>query len=341
MRDGQANYPRRRFVSGMTLAGTAAMLGVAPRPAFGEPPPETTRLVLRRNPTPGYACIAPQLMAEELLKGEGFVDVQYPRLGRVDALKALARGDVQMDLGFIGNFMTQVDEGAPIVVLAGIHVGCFQLFATNRIRTIGDLKGKTAGVTELGSGRHVFLAAALAWVGLHPEKDVKFVQHPPAESMRLLAEAKIDAYQAFAEDVQELRAKKIGRSLLDSTLDRPWSQYFCCMVAAHKEFVQKNPIATKRALRALLKASNVCAVQPEQVARFLVEKGHTREYDYVLSMLKELPYTRWRDVDPEDTIRFYGVRLHEAGMIKSTPQKIVAQGTDWRPLNALKRELKG
>jgi NitT/TauT family transport system substrate-binding protein len=50
---------------------------------------------------------------------------------------------------------------------------------------------------------------------------------------------------------------------------------------------------------------------------------------------------RWRDYDPEDTVRFYALRLHEAGMLKSTPQKIIAQGTDWRFLNELKQELKG
>ena len=40
-------------------------------------------------------------------------------------------------------------------------------------------------------------------------------------------------------------------------------------------------------------------------------------------------------------MRFYALRLHEAGMIRSTPQKIIAQGTDWRFLNELKQELKG
>jgi NitT/TauT family transport system substrate-binding protein len=28
-------------------------------------------------------------------------------------------------------------------------------------------------------------------------------------------------------------------------------------------------------------------------------------------------------------------------MIKSSPQKLIAQGTDWRFLNALKKEMKG
>jgi hypothetical protein len=54
-----------------------------------------------------------------------------------------------------------------------------------------------------------------------------------------------------------------------------------------------------------------------------------------------LPYGKWRDFDPEDTVRFYPLRLREAGMIKSTPQKIIARGTDWRFLSDLKKELKG
>jgi cytochrome oxidase Cu insertion factor (SCO1/SenC/PrrC family) len=45
-------------------------------------------------------------------------------------------------------------------------------------------------------------------------------------------------------------------------------------------------------------------------------------------------------LDPEDTLRFYALRLHEAGMIKSGPQKIIADGTEWRFLDELKRELK-
>ena len=332
---------RREFVSGLTLAGTAGLLGLRPETADAEPPPETSRLMLRRVLTPGAGCIAPMLVAEELLRGEGFTDVQYLKKGTADATRALASGEIHMVMTFAGNFLMQVEAGDPIVILTGIHLGCFELFATDRIRTIRDLKGKTVSVTDLGSGRHIFLAAALGYVGLDPRKDVKFVTYSPAESAQLLAEGKIDAYQAFAEEVQELRAKKIGRSILNVTLDRPWSQYFCCVLAANKEFVRKHPVATKRALRAMLKASSICALEPDRTARFLVDKGYAREYDYTLQMLKELPYTRWRDLDPEATIRFYAVRLHEVGMLKTSPQKLIAQGTDWRFLDELKKELKG
>ena len=66
----------------------------------------------------------------------------------------------------------------------------------------------------------------------------------------------------------------------------------------------------------------------------------TNRYDYALQTLNELPYAAWREFDPEDTLRFYALRLHEVGMIKSNPKAILAEGTDWRFLNEIKRELK-
>jgi NitT/TauT family transport system substrate-binding protein len=72
----------------------------------------------------------------------------------------------------------------------------------------------------------------------------------------------------------------------------------------------------------------------------LVDGGFTPRYDYALQTLQELPYDKWREYNHEDTIRFYALRLHELGFVKSAPQKIIADGTDWRFLNELKHELK-
>jgi NitT/TauT family transport system substrate-binding protein len=137
---------------------------------------------------------------------------------------------------------------------------------------------------------------------------------------------------------QELRQKKIGHVIVNSGIDRPWSQYFCCIVAGNREFVHRHPVATKRALRAIAKATNFCAAEPEQAARLVAAKGYP--YDYALQTMKEIRYARWKEYDPEDTVRFYSLRLREAGMIKSIPSKIIAQGTDWRFFNELKQELK-
>ena len=158
--------------------------------------------------------------------------------------------------------------------------------------------------------------------------------------MELFAEGKIDAFLGFPPETQELRARHVGHVIFNSAVDRPWSQYFCCMQAANREFVRNHPVAAKRVLRAIRKATDLCATEPARFAQQMVERGFTDRYDYARQALSEIPYDRWREYDPEDTIRYYALRLHEMGMIKSSPQKIITEGTDWRFLNELKRELK-
>ena len=128
---------------------------------------------------------------------------------------------------------------------------------------------------------------------------------------------------------------------LDSAVDRPWSQYLCCMLATHRDYVRKHPVATKRVLRAIIKATDLCVNAPMRVAQRMVDGDFTAHYDYALQTLNEIQYGKWREFDPDDTVRFYSLRLREAGVIKSSPNKIIADGTDWRFFNELKRELKG
>jgi NitT/TauT family transport system substrate-binding protein len=332
-------WSRRKFLAELTLAGTTGLLGLRPRPLAAEPPPETTKLRLLKEA--GRICWAPQYIAEDLLRAEGFTDVIYVDFpgGPVSEFLAAAKADIS--LHFVGPNIIRLDEGDAVVFLAGVHVGCFEVIATERVRRVTDLKGKTAGVSSLRGAEHVFIASIAAHIGLSPQKDITWAVNPPDESIRLLSEGKIDTFLGFPPVPQELRAKQIGHVLVNSAVDRPWSQYFCCLLIGNRDFVQKHPVATKRALRAILKAADLCAQNPEQAARLLVDRQSTPRYDYALQAMQAIPYNRWREYDPEDTVRFYALRLHEAGMIKSSPQKIIAQGTDWRFLNELKKELKG
>src|SRR5215813_6968816 len=334
-----AGLSRRQFLNGLTLARTAELLGLRPGSVAAEPPPETTRIRLVQIPS---ICQAPSYVAEEMLRSEGFTEVHYlKKAGTADIEQALASGEADINGHFAAPLLLRLEAGDPIVILGGLHIGCFELFGTNEVRSIRDLKGKTVAVPALDSSRYVFLASMVAYVGLDPHKDINFVTHPGPESIRLLSEGKIDAYLGFPPEPQEMRDKQIGNVVVNSTVDRPWSQYFCCMLAGNREFVRKHPVATKRALRAILKAADVCAREPEWAARFLVDAGFTPRYDYALQALKEIPYARWREYDPEDTIRYYALRLREIGMIKASPNKIIADGADWRFLNELRREMKG
>ncbi len=344
--DGSSSkhWSRREFLGGLTLAGTAGLLGLGAEPVGAEPPPETTAIRLVKIPG---VCIAPEYVAEELLRSEGFSEVRYVRREGppiVEIQRALASGDADINMNFAALGIMALDRGDPVVILAGVHIGCFELFGTDRVHAIRDLKGKTVALAGLGAGstQHVYLGLMAAYVGLDPGKDINWVTHPFPESARLLAQGKVDAFLGFPPEPQELRARRIGHVVVNSAVDRPWSQYFCCVVLANREFVRKHPVAAKRALRAILKATDLCALEPDRAARILVDKGYTQTYEYALQTMKnDVPYNKWRAYDPEDAIRFWALRLHEAGMIKSSPQKIIAQGTDWRFLNELKKELKG
>ncbi|APG93187.1 ABC transporter substrate-binding protein [Sinorhizobium americanum] len=328
---------RRRFLANATSVVVAGRVGAAESFA-AEAPLETSTIRLAKI---GGICIAPQYIAEELLRLEGFTGVRYvmAEAGYGQAEK-IARGDVDFSLNFAAPLALAIDAGDPITVLAGVHPGCFELFGNESIRGITDLKGKTVGVQGLGSTPHVFVTSMAAYVGLDPQKDIRWVTNPSVRPMELFVKGKVDAFLGFPPEPQELRARNIGHVVVNSAIDRPWSQYFCCMLAGNADFVRNNPVATKRVLRAILRAADLCVAEPQRVARQIVDGGFTANYDYALQTMSEVPYGKWREYDPEDTIRFYALRLHESGMIKSSPQEIIADGTDWRFLNEVKRELK-
>jgi NitT/TauT family transport system substrate-binding protein len=330
-------WSRREFLGAAAIAGAGALLGLPSEPSTAEPPPETAKLRLARVVS---TCFAPQYIAEELLRSEGFTDVQYVKVPAGGAPKAVASGVADLSMNFAAPVIILIDGGDPLVFLAGVHVGCFELFGTKGVRAIRDLKGKTVAVPSEGGPQHIFLASMVAYVGLDPHKDINWVIRPFPETMQLLAEGKIDAFLGFPPQPQEVRAKKIGHVVVNSMMDRPWSQYFCCTLNGNREFVRKYPVATKRATRAILKGADICAREPARVARFLVDKGFADNYDYALQTLKDIPYGKWREYDPEDTIRFYALRLHEGGMIKNSPQKIIAQAKNWQFLREMKKEIK-
>jgi NitT/TauT family transport system substrate-binding protein len=342
---------RRDFLAGLSAAGTASVLDPGGSLAE-EGPPEVTTIRIRVDDAPpsmvngvadSMSCFAPSYITEDLLRAEGFIDIRYvPVTSGPQFAQAFERREIDFSLRFVPGAVRNIDAAVPITVLAGVHPGCFAVFAHEHIRTFTDLKGRQVGINEpLGTTPHLYVSIMAAHVGLDPKNDIKWVTtddvtHP----MERFVQGKIDAYLAFVTEFPELRVRKTGHVLIDMGLDRPWSQYFCCVLVGHQDFVGQYPIATKRATRAILKATDLCATEPERAARRLLEHGFAQHYDIALQTLTDLPYGVWRELDPEDSLRFYGLWLHEFGEIDATPNAIIAEGTDWRVLNELKRELK-
>jgi NitT/TauT family transport system substrate-binding protein len=324
---------RRALLRALSAGVVGSVIGA--RPGFAaEPPPETTRIRLNRYPF-DVACVAPMWVAEELLRAEGFKTVEYPSItGDPDLLVA---GKIDVMFLDAPGLILAVDEGQALVGLGGMHGGCYELFGSPQVRSVLELRGRTVAAST--RGRHAFVAAMASYVGLDPRKDLKIVVTSDAKQQ--FVEGKVDAVLGFPPEPQEFRARKIGRVIVNTTVDRPWSQYFCCVATGNRDFVRKHPAATKRALRAIVKSVDICAAAPDKVVRELVERGFLKDYNYSVQALREIPYRRWRDYDSADTIRFFALRLHEAGVVKSGPQKIIGDGMDWRFVNELKKELKG
>jgi NitT/TauT family transport system substrate-binding protein len=335
---------RDLLLAGCCAASTPLLWSVTTRLRAEEPdpPPETTTIRLAKSPS---LCIAPVYVVSDLLNAEGFTNVVHVEtgfFGGTDQDKAMwSSSDADFNLNFSGPLLLEIDRGLSTTILAGIHVGCFELFAREGIRSVADLKGRTVGVQSLESPPHVFLSAMATLVGLNPGKDIEWVTSAKVKPIELFAEGKIDAFLGFPPEPQRLRAQNIGRVIVNSAQDRPWSQYFCCMLAGKREFVRRNPIATRRVVRAMLRATDLCVSEPTLVAQRMVDRGFAPRLDYAAQTLADVPYNRWREYDPEDTIRFYALRLREAGMIKSSPAKLITDGADWRFLNAVRREMGG
>ena len=321
---------RRRFMTGLSAA--AVGLVGAPKSLHAEPPPETTRVRIAKYTGPAV-CEAPKYVAAELLRAEGFSDVRY--------VENAGAGDLDFDTDFAPGWINSIENGEePWTVLAGLHSGCLQLITSDSIQTVPELRGKRVGIDSKYSTGYRLAILMVAYVGLDPYKDIEWIEDDTATLVELLAVGKFDAFLGSPPDPQEVLARKIGHSILNSTVDTPWSQYFCCMLGGTADFVGRYPTATKRVVRAFLKAVDICLAQPALAAQSVVDYGITKQYDYTLEGLTEARYDRWRDFDPDDTLRFYALRMHEVGFIKSTPHQIIAKGTDWRFLEELKRELK-
>lgn len=335
------------LASGGLLATCSQPAGPAAQRSPGAtlPPPETTT-VRFVSPAP---CDPPSALAKEFLLEEGFTDIKYPRASNTTT-DWLTSGVADFSTGYGNLIAANVDAGLPIVALAGMHPGCFELFATPGISTIRDLRGKSIAVNARNASDQFygFFAILLAYVGVDPQTEVNFIEIGP--DLNALRDAYLDGRsQAFIAPAAfgpllRRNPKNPGKVILDTTMDKPWSQYYCCQLVANRDWARRYPIATKRLTRALLRAADEVTKDKKRAAREYVARGFyatasPNDEEITNEVIRDLSYD-WREFDPEETLRFFALRLADAKIVRSTPQQIIAQGSDFAYMRELRTELK-
>ena len=156
-------WSRRKFLGGLAMAGAATALGLRPETAAAaiEPPPETTRLRIHKGDP---ACWAPMYVAEPLLRKEGFSDIEYVFAQGSEVAKKCREGSLDLSAGFSVRFMYNLEQQPhPLKIISGLHVGCYALIGSERVRSVRDLKGKTVWAGRLSmEGRTSF--SPLSWL---------------------------------------------------------------------------------------------------------------------------------------------------------------------------------
>jgi NitT/TauT family transport system substrate-binding protein len=326
---------------GLGNACVVAQPPAAPSASLGPPETRTLRVPLVPMCDPWYAYCEP------FLREEGFTDLT---LGSGN----LSTGDADLGILYGNSFVGAIDAGTPLVALAGMHTGCIMVFARAGINSISDFRGKTIAintktVTILGksvpSTEYGFLLSLLAYIGIQPS-DLSFVEVGASGNVITpFIDGKVDAIFTAAAGGPLLMAdpKNPGHVILDSSADKPWSQNYCCLLVTSRDWYSAHPVAAKRMTRAILRATDAAKKDLRGAAKATADKGTYKSTpavteQIIYDIIKDESFD-WRQYDPDDTVRFFALRLADAKLVKKTPQQILTDGADFAYFRQLRKEL--
>lgn len=321
--------------SGVAAPAATKTAVAIPSPTPSPAPLETTTIKLS-----AASCDSAIFGAERFLREEGFTDVQI-----TDAATgpAFAAGNAHIGFAFPQAFFNAVENGPKVVLLGGLHPGCVEIWAPQSVTSVKDLKGRSVTVTakSLGNLQYSFLAMVLRQAGMDP-KDVNFVVQADADPLKLYLEGKSDAVFASAAGAAALKANPAnkGHVIYSQVMEEPWKSTDCCFVMTSEPWFRANPIAAKRAMRAIYRTADALPADRVDAAKAATDKGlfggaaNTANVKEAANMVP----LDWRTYDVEKAIRFYVPLLADTGM-KSSADDLL-RSVDLKIYKELSTELK-
>ncbi len=321
------------FLAAWTSARTS-QLAPSPTPLA---PPETSTMRITCAP-----CDAPIMAAERYLRDEGFTTIE---ITDASTASVFASGRAEMGIMFPPSIANFLQEGPPrVVVLGGLHPGCAEIWAQQSIGSVKDLRGRTIVVRSkaLSDLAYSYTAVVLKNAGVDP-KDVNFVVQADADLVKLYTEGKNDAVFVATTGAAALKANPAnkGHIIHSQVMDEPWSKLDCCMLVTTLGWYRANPIAAKRAVRAIFRSADALSADRADAVKLATDKGlfgGANNFANVRTAANMVP-VNWRELDAEKSLRFYGALLAGVGLMKISVDEF-AKALDLRILGELRTELK-
>jgi NitT/TauT family transport system substrate-binding protein len=324
------------ITAGPFLAACAPASTPSPTPTATLGPPETTSIKLTAAP-----CDSAIFGAERYLRDEGFTDVQITDMATP---AAIAAGGSNLGNAFPQAFFNSVESGPKVVSLGGLHPGCVEIWAQPGIASVKDLKGRSITVTgkSLGNLAYSYVAMVLKQAGVDP-KDVNFVVQADANPLQLYLDGKSDAVFVATTGVPALMKNPAnkGHVIHSQVMDEPWKSTNCCFIIASEQWYGANPIAAKRAMRAIYRTADALPANRGDAAKLATDKnlfGGAAALANVTEAANMVPL-EWRAYDLEKAVRFYAPLLTDVGVLKASTGDIL-KAVDIKIYKELSTELK-
>lgn len=310
---------------GGSPAATIASATASPRPSptpTALPAPETTTIRIAAG-----ACDAPVMAAERFLREDGFTDVQ---LSDAAQIATLTNGKADLGTVFVTQHAAAVDSGNAVVALAGLHPGCAEIWAAPSVSSLAGLRGHTVAVPAKTADNIAYsmFSIALKNAGVDP-RDVNIAID--TDPMKAFLEGRSDAVFVAATAAVALHGNPAnkGHLILDQAMEKPWSEQDCCILVANADWMRANPVAAKRAVRAILRAADSLGKDRGDAARLATDKGlfgGAKNYEAVRAAANMVPLD-WRALDLARSLRFHAGLMGQAALVRASADEIVSKGT--------------
>ncbi|WP_134682121.1 ABC transporter substrate-binding protein [Paracoccus ravus] len=245
-----------------------------------------------------------------------------------DVVTLFGAGMVDISVIPYSNFITLVDAGAPVKMVAGAGVeGCI-LIGAEGIKSAADLKGKSIGTFQADT-LEVLAYDYLAKDGVaFADVDVKYFNTSPELAAAFINGA-IDAVCHIEPYATQCLEQRAGATILSDGIDLYGKGYADCVLAARTPLLEENPAAVKAVIKGMLTAQQ----QSEQdVAKALADTAGT----YYKSSLEALTLAQSRQpvkIDQRNNDRFFADRSQSMKNMGYVRNLLPPEALDWTLLS--------